>query len=132
MTLKHLYMIAVASTLACAPAPGSSTPGAPAPRSSTVLAAQEIRDANLDIGTAYDAIARLRPSWLTRGTESYNPPRTEFARVFLNGRLYGELELLRSFDADRIAELRYYSVAEAGKFGLEGGLAGVIEITTKK
>lgn len=132
MTLKHLYMIAVASTLACAPAPGSSTSGAPGPRRSTVLAAEEIRNANLETGTAYEVIARLRPNWLTRGTESDGPLRTELARVFVDGRPYGELESLRDFDASRIANVHYYSAAEAGRFGLEGGLSGVIEIATKK
>lgn len=132
MTLKHLYLIAIASTLACAPAPGGSTSGAPVPRRSTVLAAEEIRAANLETGTAYEAIARLRPSWLTRGTESNGPLRRESARVFVDGRPYGELESLRDLYANQIAGAHYYSPAEAGKFGLEGGLSGVIEITTKK
>lgn len=131
MTVKHLYVIAVAAALACAPGPGTS--GAPAPRASVYLAASEIRDANVDIGSAYDAISRLRPSWLTHVHETMeNPPRREFARVFVDGRLYGELESLRTFDASQIAGARYYSAAESGKFGLEGGLSGVIEITTKK
>ena len=96
------------------------------------FAAEEIRDANLETGTAYEAIARLRPNWLTRGTESNGPLTTELARVFVDGRPYGELESLRDFNASQIAHVRYYSVAEAGKFGLEGGLSGVIEIATKK
>lgn len=131
MALKHLYLIAVGATLACAPA--STTSGALAPRRSTFLTAAELRDANVEIGSAYDAISRLRPSWLTHVTESYdNPPKREFSRVFVNGRFYGELESLRNFDAGQIAEVRFYSPAESGKFGLEGGLSGVIEITTKK
>jgi hypothetical protein len=131
MALKHLYLIAVAAALACAPGPGTS--GAPAPRASVYLAAAEIRDANVEIGSAYDAIARLRPNWLTHVTETFgNPPTREFARVFVDGRLYGELESLRSFEASQIAGARYYSAAESGKFGLQGGLSGVIEITTKK
>ena len=135
MRPRNLFLIAVAVTLACAPAPGSATagtPGAPRPRRSTVLAAEEIRDANLETGTAYEAIARLRPNWLTRGTESNGPLRAESARVFVDGRSYGELESLREFAASQIADIRYYSAAEAGKFGLEGGLSGVIEIATKK
>ena len=130
MRLKYLNLIAVAAALACAPA--AVTSGGLAPRRSTYLTAAELRDANLEIGSAFEAISRLRPNWLSHVTESNNPPRREFARVFVNGRLYGELESLHNFDAGQIAEVRFYSAAEAGRFGLEGGLSGVIEITTKK
>jgi hypothetical protein len=123
-------MIAVAVALACAPA--AVTPGGSAPRRSTFLTAAEIRDANLDLGSAFDAISRLRPNWLSHVTESNNPPRREFARVFVDGRFYGELESLRNIDASQIAEVRFYSAAESARFGLEGGLSGVNEINIKR
>jgi len=135
MSAKYLYLIAVAAILACAPAGGTSGSSgtSPASRSSTLLGAEEIRAANTDAGTAYDAISRLRPNWLTRGTTSYDPPATEFAVVFVDGRRYGELDSLRSIDANQIADVRFYSPAEAGgRFGLQGGLSGVIEVRTKK
>jgi len=131
MRPKDLYLIAFAVSLACTPAavPSSGSP----PRRATYVTAAEIRDANVEMGSAYDAIARLRPNWLTHVTETFtNPPRREFARVFVDGRFYGELESLRNFDASQIADVRFYSAAESGRFGLEGGLSGVIEITTKK
>jgi hypothetical protein len=133
MTVKHLYLITALPILACSPA--SSTSGtAPTPRrTSTFLAAEEILAANVDRGTVYDAISRLRPNWLTRGTTSYDPPTTEFAVVFVDGRRLGELESLRSIDANQIEDVRYYSAAEAGgRFGLQGGLSGVIEVSMKK
>ena len=124
-------MIALALGMACAPAANPS--GGPAPRRSTYLTAAELREANVEIGSAYDAISRLRPSWLTRVTESFDTQATrQFARVFVDGRFYGELESLRNLEAGQIAEARFYSPAEAGRFGLEGGVSGVIEITTKK
>jgi hypothetical protein len=129
MSFKHLYLVAVGAILACAPA--SSTPRAH--RSSTILVAEEIRAANVDAGTAYDAISRLRPNWLTRGTRSFDPPPTEFSVVFVDGQRYGALESLRNIDANQIAEVRYYSPTEAGaRFGLQGGLSGVIEVSMKK
>jgi hypothetical protein len=98
-----------------------------------VLTAEEMRAANVDVGTAYDAISRLRPNWLTRGTTSFDPPTTERPIVFVEGRRYGELDSLHSLDARLIAELRFYSAAEAGgRFGMQGGLSGVIEVTMKK
>jgi hypothetical protein len=97
------------------------------------LAAEEILAANADRGTVYDAILRLRPNWLTRGTTSYDPPTTEFAVVFVDGRRYGEIESLRDIDANVIADVRYYTAAEAGgRYGLQGGLSGVIEVSMKK
>ena len=106
----------------------------PTPRRSTsLLAPDEILAANLDRGTLYDAISRLRPNWFGRGTTSYDPPTTELAIVFVDGRRLGELESLRSIDANQIENVRYYSAAEAGpRFGLQGGLSGVIEVTMMK
>jgi hypothetical protein len=98
-----------------------------------VLAAEEMRAANVDVGTAYDAISRLRPSWLTHATTSFDPPATERPLVFVDGHRYGELDSLRNLDASHIAEIRFYSAAEAGgRFGMQGGLSGVIEVTMKK
>ena len=128
-------VLAALAILACAPAadpPGTSA--APrAHRSSSVLAAEEIRTANADVGSAYDAIARLRPNWLTRGTRSFDPPTMELPVVFFDGRQHGAIDSLRNIDGNQIAEIRYYSSAEAGsRFGLQGGLSGVIEVTLKK
>ena len=130
MRPNHLYLIAFAVALGCAPA--SSTSGGLAPRRTTTLTAAELRAANLEMGNAFDAISRLRPNWLTHVTESNNPPRREFARVFVDGRFYGELESLRNIDASHISEVRFYSTAESARFGLEGGLSGVIEISIKR
>jgi hypothetical protein len=135
MSTSHLYLIAVPAILACAPAGNTSrTSGAPpAPSRSTLLTAEEISTANVDRGSAYDAISRLRPNWMTRGTKSFDPPRTEFPIVFLGGNRYGEIETLRNLSADQIAEIRFYSPAEAGgRFGMQGGLSGVIEVSLKK
>jgi hypothetical protein len=92
-----------------------------------------MRGASVDAGTAYDAISRLRPNWLTYGTRSYDPPTTERPIVFVDGQRYGEIDSLRSLDASHIAEIQYYSAAEAGgRYGMQGGLSGVIEVRMKK
>jgi len=134
MKVKHLYLIAAFPIVACGPASGSSNSGIPTPRRSTsLLVSEEILAANLDHGTLYDAILRLRPNWFARGTTSYDPPTTELAIVFVDGRRLGELESLRGIDANQIEDARYFSAAEAGpRFGLQGGLSGVIEVTMKK
>ncbi len=130
MAARHLYLIAIPVILACASAGGGS--GTPTVSRRTTLLAEEMVASNADVGTAYDALSRLRPSWLTRATTSFDPPATELPVVFVDGRRYGELESLRGIDANHIAEIHFYSAAEAGKFGMQGGLSGVIEITMKK
>jgi hypothetical protein len=135
MSTNHLYLLALPAILACASA--SATSGAsgapPAPRRSTLLVADEISTANLDRGTAYDAIARLRPNWLARTTRSFDPPSNEGPAVFIDGQRFGDLASLRNVDADRIDEVRFYSAAEAGGlFGLQAGMSGVVAVTTKK
>ena len=134
MSVKHLYLIAVLAILACASASGTSgTSGRSPTRRTTLLAAEEIRAAHADAGTVYDAISRLRPTWLTRSTTTFDPPATEGPVVFVDGRLYGDLASLRNIAASQIDDVRFYSPAEAGgRFGLQGGLSGVIEVSMKK
>ena len=125
MSVRHLYLIAVAAILGCAPAggtPGTST----APRRSNVLTDEEIVAVRADITNVYDAVARLRPNWLApHGSMGY-------AMVFVDGQQYGDLNSLRNIQAYHVADIRYYNSAEAGgKFGLRGGTGGVIEIRTR-
>lgn len=128
MSIKHLYLIAVAAILGCAPASGPSGTSA-APRRGNYLSGQEILEAKADVGTAYDAVARLRPNWLSsRGPTSFDA-QGAYAKVFVEGQPYGELASLRNIPAYHVADLRYYDVTEAGAtFGLRGGNSGVIEV----
>jgi hypothetical protein len=136
MSVKHLYLIATAATLACAPAGGTSgTPGTPAvPRNANQLTAGELAAANADVGNLHEALGRLRPNWLAaHGATSFQTPGTEFAIVFIDGQKYGELASLRNIPASDVAEIRYYNVTEAGaKFGMRGGTGGVIEVRFKQ
>jgi hypothetical protein len=71
MSVKHLYLVAVAAIIGCAPASGTSGTSrtAAVPRKGNLLTAEEIAAAHADVTTAYDAVARLRPNWLApRGT----------------------------------------------------------------
>jgi len=135
MSVKHLYLIAVAAILGCTPGSGTSgTSGTSAvPRKANLLTAEEIVAANADVATAYDALSRLRPLWLSpRGATSFNTPDTDLPTVFVEGQLYGDLNSLRNIQAYHVADIRYYNSAEAGGiFGLRGGTAGVIEVRLK-
>ncbi len=133
MSIKYLHLIAVAAILGCAPASGTSgTSVTPPARSATLLTAEEMTAANVDVGTLYDAISRLRPNWLTSRGTTFSPRANEFPVVFVDGHLYGELDSLRNLYASQVANVRYYSSTEAGgRFGSQGGTSGVIEVRRK-
>lgn len=131
MSVKHLYLIAAAAILGCAPSSTTSGTGAsPAPRRASLLTAEEIAKANASTGTTYDAVSRLRPQWLSsHGPTSFITEGTEFAIVFVDGHRYGDLGSLRNIPASDVADIRYYNSSEAGgKFGLHAGTGGVIEV----
>jgi hypothetical protein len=137
MSVKYLYLVAVAAIFGCAPTSatsGASLTGLP-PRRGNLLTAEEIVGANADVNTAYDAVARLRPNWLTgHGVTSGNDngAGTEYALVFVDGQRYGDLNSLHNIPAYHVGNVRYYNITEAGaRFGLNGGSSGVIEITMK-
>jgi hypothetical protein len=135
MSVKHLYPIAVAAILGCASAGGSSdTAGTGARSNPKLLTAEEIAVAHADVNSTYEAIARLRPSWLaTHGpTSASTEGGAGLATVFINGVQHGDLSSLRTIPAYQVADIHYYDVTEAGaRYGFKGGTSGVIDIRTK-
>jgi hypothetical protein len=136
MSVKHLYLIAVAAILGCASAGTSGTSGTSggAPRRGNLITAEDITAAHADVSSVYDAIARLRPNWLaTHGPTSLSTAGgAGVATVWLNGVQYGDLGSLRNIPAYDVADIRYYDVTEAGaRYGLKGGTSGVIEVRTR-
>ena len=132
MSVKHLCLVAVAFIIACGP-PSSGPRTTTVPRRANTLVAAEIVAAKADLGSAYDALARLRPNWLTaHGVSSLDPRANEYAVVFVEGQLHGGLETLRTIQAYQVASLRYYDVTQAGAtFGLRAGSGGAIEVKLK-
>lgn len=131
MSVNHLYLVAVAAVIGCA---GSGTRTPVAPRNATYLSAAEVAAAHADVGTAYDAIARLRPNWLASHGMSTLDPRggSEYAIIFIDGQQHGGLQTLRNIPATHVKDFRYYDVTQAGAtFGLQAGTGGVIELRVK-
>ena len=134
MSVKHLYLVAVAATISCTGANSTSSPVTTVPpRRANFLANTEIITAHADVGTAYDAVERLRPNWLSaHGLSTFDLRASEFAVVFVNGERSGGLDSLRGIPAYQVADMRYYDVTEAGaRFGIKGGSGGVIDIRLK-
>jgi hypothetical protein len=138
MLLKHLYPVTavVAVVIACAPAAGPfdelSAPTA-APRWAEVLTAEEISNTKAEEVTAYDALSRLRPNWLTaHGVTSFTTKGASYPIVYMDDQKYGDLSMLKNFKAFQVSEMRYYDVTQAGaRFGVAAGNGGVIEVKSK-
>jgi hypothetical protein len=134
MSVKHLYLVAVLVTLGCSSSGQSEASALAAqPRSSTYLTLDEMVAAKTDAGSMYDALMRLRPNWLApHGTMSSNSESNQYATVYMDGQQVGSLDNLRRIPAYSIATARYHDITQAGaRFGLRGGMGGVIEITSR-
>jgi hypothetical protein len=82
--------------------------------------------------SAYDAIRRLRPSFLTsRGPTTLLGTSSQYATVYVDGMRYGTIETLKHLPASWIASVRSHRVSSAGYTGLNE-MGGVIEIRTRE
>ena len=95
-----------------------------------IITADEI--AVFDATTAYDAVKRLRPQFLSaRGPVSFTE-REPIPIVYLDGVRYGDVSTLAAIQASRIATIRHYNGPEAQvKFGTDHP-GGAIVITSKQ
>ncbi|MDQ3674158.1 MAG: hypothetical protein M3365_07270 [Gemmatimonadota bacterium] len=134
MSVKPFLLIAVALSLGCAPAVGTSEMGSGSTaRKANILTADEIAAAEADATTALDALRRLRPIWLTpRGPNSFYTGGTDMPALFIDGQQFSDLNPLRTIQANHVADIRYYRPDEAGGiFGVRAGSAGAIEVRLK-
>jgi hypothetical protein len=132
MAVNHVYLAALVAAMACAS--GGSQGGQTTPRRANILTAVEIVQANADVNTAYDAVARLRPNWLvSHGAISSSTEASSFAQVFVDGQQVGDLNVLRQIPAYQVGAIEYYDITQAGaRFGIRAGGGGAIEVRMKK
>ena len=80
----------------------------------------------------YQAIAKLRPDWLTsRGPTSVTDPTPTSPSVFMGGTLLGKADYLQQMRILDVTEARYWDAGSASaRFGM-GHPRGVIELTRK-
>ena len=134
MTPRALFPLAALVLAACATAaPGDATAGAASStratqRESNTITAEEI--AQVDAGTAYDVVQRLRPIFLrTRGKAAGAEP--QFAVVYVDGVRRGGLDALRAVPAGSIRSIEYLSGPQATiRYGIEHG-GGAILVSLK-
>lgn len=128
---KLFYLVGMMAVLGCASTP-SRPDGSTTTRKGNVLTAEEMASAHADVNSAYDAIARLRPNWLApRGTMS-STSGSNYAEVFVDDQLVGDISALRNIQAYQVGDVRYYDVSQAGaRFGIRAGTNGAIEVIMK-
>ena len=128
MSIRSVYMVALAFTLACASTGGAG--GSAPPPDRNLLTDDEI--ATISVASAYEAVERLRPLFLkTRGRSTINAGGSEYASVFVNGQFYGDLPSLRNIVANEVREIRYFNGPDAvTKYGMRYG-SGAIDVRIK-
>jgi hypothetical protein len=125
---KLIYLVGMMAVIGCASTPSNGS--APA-RRGNVLSAEEIANAHADINTAYDAVQRLRPNWLTMRSSAQSG--SSFASVFVDEQFVGDITSLRNISAYQVGDLRYYDPSQAGaRFGLRASTNGAIEVVMKQ
>ena len=120
--MQRLHVVLpVAVFLALSCASGGQTSGR-LTGSRNVIAAEELAGLTVE-QNAYDAIRRLRSTWLQ--TRSGTVPV-----VFVDNVRAGDLERLRTIPLEIVAELRYINARDATTRWGTGYTGGVIEVIT--
>ena len=127
-SIRTAAMLALtAVTFGCANAAkqghGDSGPG-------TTLTSEQLAATNTE--NLYDAINKLRPSWLSsRGPTSVTNSTPTSVSIFMNGTNLGPVEALKDIRTLDVSQVRYFDAASASaRFGM-GHPRGVIELTRK-
>ncbi len=115
MSARHFFLVGVAALLGCATAASNTA----ARSNAKVITEQEI--ATSGVTNAYEAVQRLRPSFLrARGPVSMRSSNTGLPVVYQNGLRYGDIASLRMMPIVQVSEIRFYNAAEANtKFGID-------------
>lgn len=126
-----IAMSALALTSACASGPGShTTPSQAASRpSADVITAADIARAGRADETAYDAVRRLRPSFLSYHGFSGSPASAGQPLVTIDGGALSSAQTLGRVKANEVQEMRYLSAANAAtRFGTSANSSPVIVV----
>jgi hypothetical protein len=128
---KLFYLAGMLAVVGCAST--SSRPDGSAPlRKGSVLTREEMVSAHADVNSLYEAISRLRPNWLAPRGAMSSTSTANYAQVFVDDQLVGDVNALRNINAYQVGDVRYYDVSQAGaRFGIRAGTNGAIEVFMK-
>ena len=130
MTIARALLVLMLTTTgagACASAPQQTQTDR---NRRSQLTRDELATANSN--NLYDAIAKIRPEWLSsRGPTSVTNSTPTSVDVFMNGSMLGSADYLKQLGVLDISEVKYWDAASASaRFGM-GHPRGVIELTRK-
>jgi hypothetical protein len=121
--LRGTAFLAMAGLAAC----GGSRNPAPA-RSGNVIAQNELE--SVEASNAYDAVARLRPLWLSRRSGSSSLQPTPLL-VYVDHRPVGGIDALRDIPTVQVKTLRYVPPVDARLTYNTQADNGIIEVTLR-
>jgi hypothetical protein len=126
-SIRIATSIAMVFALGCASA---NTQGRASAGTGNTITADQLARTNSEY--VYDALLKLRPSWLTsRGATSITDATPTSVSVFMGNTLLGKAESLRDIRVVDVSEVKYWDAASASaRFGM-GHPRGVIELTRK-
>jgi CRISPR/Cas system-associated exonuclease Cas4 (RecB family) len=130
MKASRALMLVTLTAFVVVACTNATTQGRSARANATQLTQSELAAANSD--NLYDAIARLRPEWLSsRGATSVTDAAPTMVDVYMNGTLLGKADYLRQVRLLDVSEVRYWDAGQASaRFGM-GHPRGVLEIIRK-
>src|SRR5688572_5259613 len=101
-------------------------------RDRTILTTEEIQNARAPSWTVWELLTQLRPEYLrSRGQSSLRTTGPTTAVIYVNEMRFGELDLLRTMNAEQVLRVQYINAADATtRFGTDH-FGGAILITTK-
>jgi hypothetical protein len=122
-------VLAVAASIsACSAGSGSEEAGPR--RDMNLITAEEL--AEVRVGTAYEAVEHLRAHWLRLvPSTSTADPTPQYAVVFLDNHVLGELTQLWTIALTDVREIRYLEPRESAiRFGMQY-TSGIIQVITR-
>jgi CRISPR/Cas system-associated exonuclease Cas4 (RecB family) len=130
MKASHALMLVTLTACVVASCAGATTQGRSSRANPNQLMQSELAAVNSD--NLYDAIAKLRPEWLSsRGPTSVTDAAPTMVDVYMNGTLLGKADYLRQVRLLDVSEVRYWDAGQASaRFGM-GHPRGVLEIIRK-
>jgi hypothetical protein len=122
-----LLIVAMAFIVGCASTTQQSQSGQ---AGGSRLTRTQLESANSN--NLYDAIAKLRPEWLSsRGPTSMTDATPTSVSVFMGGTMLGKADYLKQLTVIDVTEVRYWDPGQASaRFGM-GHPRGVLEILRK-
>ena len=127
MTRRTLLFLALGTmaTLGCSASAGTAGGG-----SSDRITREQLE--TLEVASTYDAIQRLKPSWLqTRGAFSVSGGTTG-PRVHINDSRTASLDDLRSLPTTSVETIQYMSASDATTLFGTGYPGGLIQVRTRR